>query len=133
MTPSSGVEHRLLIVENSELIADAVERAGLRLNLIADKVNDGWDAIAKLEEQDYDAIIVDVNLPRFSGFGVFTYLREERGHDLENLILMTDSNEDEISRRLGEDSVTVIRKDHVEELQSAIEACASRSALTRQR
>lgn len=133
MTTRTDTESRLLIVENNDAFTDAVERAGLGLNLIVDKATDGWDAIAKLEEHEYDAIVVDANLPRYSGFGVVTYLREEHGH-LENLILMTDTDEADISRRLGEDSVQVIRKTEcVEDLASAIGECARRSAGSRQR
>lgn len=130
MTHSTDDEHRLLFVEHNDSISGAVEQALQRLHLTADSVTDGWDAIAKLEERDYDAIVVDVNLPRRSGFGVLTYLREERGHDLGNLILMTDADEEEVSRKLGEDLVHVIRKDHVHELESVIAACAQKQALT---
>lgn len=133
MPARTDKESRLLIVENNDTFTDAVEKAGLDLNLIVDKATDGWDAIAKLEEHEYDAIVVDANLPRYSGFGVVTYLREERGH-LENLILMTDSDEADISRRLGEEDVQVIRKTEcVEDLVSVIQQCARRSAGSRQR
>ena len=124
MAHAAELQHRLLIVEHNDSISGAVEQALQRLHLIADRVTDGWDAIAKLEERDYAVIVVDVNLPRRTGFGVFTYLREERGHDLGNLIMMTDADEEEVSRKLGEDRVHVIRKDRVQELESVIAECA---------
>lgn len=118
---------RLLIVEDSDSIREAVEHAVQRLDLVTDLATDGWDAIAKLEENDYDAIVVDVNLPGRSGFGVVTFLREEHGHDLGNLILMTDSDEHEVSRKLGEDNIHVLHKDRVNELASVIESLPTRN------
>jgi len=127
------MESRLLIVENNDIITAAVEKAGHQLKFIVDKATDGWDAIAHLEQREYDAILVDANLPSCSGFGVVTYLREEHGN-LENLILMTDSDQADLSRRLGEDNLHIIRKtDVVDDLASVIQECASRSANARQR
>ena len=117
---------RLLIVEDTDAIREAVENGVPRLDLETDLATDGWDAIAMLEENDYDAIVVDVNLPGRSGFGVVTFLREEHGHDLGNLILMTDSDETEVARRLGEENIHVLRKDRVHELAGVIEALTPR-------
>ena len=86
-------DERVLIVEDNPLIAAAIEKAGQRLNLRTDVATDGWDAIEKLQKESYAAIVIDTDLPRHSGYGVLTYLREENGDHLENVILMTSSDQ----------------------------------------
>ena len=85
-------DERLLIVEDNPLIAAAIEKAGERHHLHADVATDGWDAIEKLRNADYAAIVIDADLPRHSGYGVITYLRQENGENLENVVLMTSSD-----------------------------------------
>jgi DNA-binding response OmpR family regulator len=101
---------KILIVEDNPLIASAVEQAGEALQLGADRVSDGWEAIEKLETEDYAAIVIDTDLPRQSGFGVLTYLREEVGDDLDHVIVVTSSNCDDVRRRIVGDRVRVIPK-----------------------
>ncbi len=100
---------KLLIVEDNPLIAAAIEKAGERLNLHADVATDGWDAIEKLRSEEYAAIVIDTDLPRHSGYGVITYLRQENGEHLENVILMTSSECESVRHRVS-DSLRVIGK-----------------------
>ena len=104
---------KILVVEENPLIAEAIERATDRLYLLTDRACDGWDAIEKLETEDYAAIVIDTDLPRHSGFGVLTYLREEIGDDLENVIVVTTGDRDAVQRRLSQHGVTVVAKDDV--------------------
>ena len=101
---------RILIVEDNPMLAEAIERAGEQLQLSADCASDGWDAIGYLESEQYAAIVIDTDLPRHSGYGVLTYLREENGMELDNVILMTDSDCDEVRRKVSGQRVTVIAK-----------------------
>jgi CheY-like chemotaxis protein len=100
---------KLLIVEDNPLIAAAIEKAGERLNLHADVATDGWDAIEKLRSEEYAAIVIDTDLPCHSGYGVITYLRQENGEHLENVILMTSSECESVRHRVS-DSLRVIGK-----------------------
>lgn len=101
---------RILIVEDNASIARAIEEAGEGLRVTYDRATDGWDAIEKLETSDYDAIVIDADVPHHSGYGVLTYLREEVGEHLDNVILMTSSDRDEIRRRVGGGHLTVCDK-----------------------
>lgn len=107
-------EDRVLIVEDNAAVAQAIEAAGEEFCYTCDHATDGWEAIEKLETERYAAIVIDTDVPRQSGFGVLTYLREEVGEDLPNVIVMTDR--DEVRNRLS-DKLTVVRKnDAVAEL-----------------
>lgn len=99
-----GPENRVLVVEDNPAICRELE---LRFN--CDCATDGWDAIEKLEAGDYAAIVIDADVPHSSGYGVLTYLREEVGGELPNVIFMTSDAPDAIRRRVGT-TLTVIRK-----------------------
>ena len=112
---------KILVVEDNPAFAQTVESVGAQI--CVECATDGWDAIEKLETERYDAIVIDTDLPRHSGFGVLTYLREEIGDDLPNVIVMTSSDRDELQRKL---QVHVIGKTD-EDLTEAVRTLAHRS------
>lgn len=66
---------RILIAEDDERLADAIAR-GLRQKLFAvDVVHDGARALVEAAVTPYDALILDVMLPRATGFEVARELR----------------------------------------------------------
>ena len=110
-------DEKLLIVEDNPLIAAAIEKAGLRLHLHAEVATDGWDAIEKLRNENYAAIVIDADLPRHSGYGVLTYLRQENGDRLNNVILMTSSDQE--SMRQHEGLAVIARTEEIDEIAAA--------------
>ena len=107
---------KILLVEDNPLIASAIEREGESKQIRTEHATDGWEAIEKLEtDHEYSAIVIDTDLPRHSGFGVLTYLREEIGPALGNVVVMTSSD------RQFDDAVSVVRKtDEFSELARAV-------------
>ena len=103
---------KVLVVEENPLIANAIEAAGDRFPVTLDRASDGWQAIELLETEQYAAIVIDSDMPRHSGFGVITYLREEGGDDqLRNVIVMTNSDEDTLRRKLSQEQLRVVSRD----------------------
>lgn len=77
---------RILIVEDEQHLAD-----GLRFNLEAEGFNvdiaeSGEDALNKLNQSNYDAMVLDIMLPGISGFEVATRLRQH-GNFIPTLML----------------------------------------------
>jgi DNA-binding response OmpR family regulator len=115
---------KVLIVENNPLIAAAIEKAGEQFHMRADVATDGWDAIEKLRTENYRAIFIDTELPRHSGYGVLTWLRQENGEELDNVILVTDCDEDDMHRRVGERVRILCRTDDVSEIAALLTSSA---------
>jgi DNA-binding response OmpR family regulator len=114
-------EEKLLIVESDPAIAEAIERAGERLQMTSHRASDGWEAIEMLETEEYDAIVINTDLPRHSGFGVLTYLREEVGDDLGNVLLMTSADDEQFRRKIPQERVRVlIKTTAVDEITNAL-------------
>lgn len=79
---------RLLVVEDDAMLGASLAR-GLREHAYAvDLVSDGAAAVVEAVVNDYDAIVLDVLLPRQDGLGVARTLRE-RGVSTPILMLTT--------------------------------------------
>jgi CheY-like chemotaxis protein len=80
---------RLLLVEDNEINCDlAVELLG-RIGLQVDIARNGREAIERLQRSDYDAVLMDCQMPEMDGFEATRRLRQEpRWRDLP-IIAMT--------------------------------------------
>lgn len=103
-------DDKILVVENDPIICGQLEQ---RFN--CDCATDGWDAIEKLETTDYAAIVIDADVPHFSGYGVLAYLREEVGQELQNVIFLTSSSDGATVRREFGERLNVIGRDAIED------------------
>lgn len=88
--------HSVLIIDDDRelcgLLADFLELEGFS----ASAIHDGAEAIEALKGQEYDAIVLDVMLPRIQGFDVLRKLREfsstpvimltARGEDTDRIV-----------------------------------------------
>lgn len=69
---------RVLVVEDEPELLDAVATALREEEYAVDTAGDGEDGLAKATTWDYDAILLDVMMPRLDGWEVLTRLRRER-------------------------------------------------------
>lgn len=67
---------RILIVEDESRIADDLEVALREAGYVTDRANDGETAWFKGDTEDYDAIILDLGLPKLDGMTVLRRWRE---------------------------------------------------------
>lgn len=67
---------RILVVEDDAMIADAVLQALRDAAYAADRVGDGQSAIAALASHEYDAVLLDLGLPRKDGMDVLRHIRQ---------------------------------------------------------
>ena len=109
-------DDRVLLVEDNAEVARTIEAGGVEHFYECDRAADGWEAIEKLETKEYAAIVIDTDVPRQSGFGVLTYLNEEVGNDLPNVIVMTSCDHEEIRRKLSANLKVISKNDAVDEI-----------------
>ena len=103
-----------MVEDNPAICHELVERFN------CDCATDGWDAIEKLETQEYAAIVIDADVPHSSGYGVLTYLREEVGEELPNVIFMSDEEPDTIRRRVGTTLTVIAKQDAIVEVERVL-------------
>jgi len=119
---------RLLLIEDDKLLGNGI-LSGLRQSGYAvDWVQDGETAIAVARSEQYDAIILDIGLPRMSGLEVLDRLRTD-GSVIPVLVLTA---RDAISERIegldrGADDY-MIKPFDLDELSARIRALLRRSS-----
>ena len=90
---------RLLLVEDDAKLADAVCRGLRGEGYAVDHAADGEAALAGAHVSDYDAVVLDLMLPRRDGFDVCRTLRE-RGDGVPILMLTARARVDDRIRGL---------------------------------
>jgi DNA-binding response OmpR family regulator len=118
---------RVLVVEDSRRLQDAIG-SGLRgLGYAVDVSADGEDGLWKAETGDYDVIVLDLMLPKLDGLSVLSRLRE-KGKATHVLILTAkDTVNDRVQGlQMGADDY-LIKPFSFRELVARIQALARRA------
>lgn len=76
---------RLLLVEDDAMLGSGMERALRLAGFTVDRVADGGHALQAVQAQGYDAILLDIGLPKVDGLQV---LRTMRGQGIETPVLL---------------------------------------------
>jgi two-component system OmpR family response regulator len=91
------VPHRILVVDDDPRICEvtcfALEKAGLRTSV----ARDGRAALARLEAEPHDLVVLDIGMPEMDGLEVCRRLRQTS----QIPILFLSARDDEIDRILG--------------------------------
>jgi CheY-like chemotaxis protein len=66
----------VLVVDDNRVIRDLVTRQLHKLGLGADVAVDGKEALAKLDERDYNLILMDVQMPEMDGIECTQLIRK---------------------------------------------------------
>ena len=67
---------RVLVVDDEKLIVKGIRFSLEQEGMEVDCAYDGEEAIAAIKENDYDVVLLDVMIPKFSGFEVCQSVRE---------------------------------------------------------
>ena len=67
---------RIRVIEDDEDLSDALVRRLRRLGHAVDSQNDGLNADGVLQYETFDLVILDIGLPRMSGFDILHRLRD---------------------------------------------------------
>ena len=118
---------KILVVEDEERLLESIREGLVHSGYVVDTALDGEDGSFMAFTNDYDLIILDINLPKKDGFEI---LREIREKDREVNIIMLTALSDVDDRVRGFDlgaNDYVLKPFHFEELKARI-----RSLLRRQ-
>ena len=118
---------KILVVEDEEKLLESIREGLVHSGYVVDTALDGEEGSFMAFSNDYDLIILDINLPKKDGFEI---LREIRERDKEVNIIMLTALSDVDDRVKGFDlgaNDYVLKPFHFEELKARI-----RSLLRRQ-
>lgn len=117
---------RLLLIEDSERMVRSLTRAFRASQYVVDSATDGEKGLKLALENEYDAIILDIMLPKRDGWSVLQQLREKNiGTDVL-LLTARDSVEDRVrGLRSGADDY-LVKPFALEELLARVEVLCRR-------
>lgn len=78
---------KLLVVDDENNLRLVVQKELSRLGHTVETASDGERAWQELEQQDYDVLLCDINMPRLDGISLLRRLREKRQNPPEVIML----------------------------------------------
>jgi len=90
--PAPSGESRILVVEDDPILNDRIEHVLRHLGELI-LVVDGEKAISRLWNENFTAVVLDLMLPRLSGFDVIRHMMMHRPDLLKATIVMTGAQE----------------------------------------
>lgn len=116
---------RILLVEDDSLLGEGLYAGLQRENYSLDWIKNGEMALIAMMETEYDAVILDIGLPKMSGLDVLRQARD-KGNKIPVLILTA---QDAVSDRV--DGLDAGADDYLVKPFEFTELCARLRALTR--
>jgi DNA-binding response OmpR family regulator len=86
---------KILIIEDTQDLAASLVRFLATKNISCEMSLDGEDGVYKASTKYYDAIVLDINLPKKDGLTVCRELRE-KGKDIPVIMLTSRSSNEDI-------------------------------------
>lgn len=89
---------RILVADDDAPVRDLYTRVAARVGVEVDVVASGRDAIEALKTRKYDLALMDLNMPRLSGWEVLDFLRHRYDVRPRRLFIVTGFSDQLISR-----------------------------------
>ena len=87
---------RLLLVEDDDLLGDAVKTGLTQFGYVVDWLKDGESARAAVKSESFEVIILDLGLPKLSGLGFLQAIRHEGNTTPVIILTARESIEDRV-------------------------------------
>lgn len=117
---------RVLLVEDSNRLRAAVARALKRTGYVVDEAEDGEDGLWRAREFAYDAVVLDLMLPKMDGLEVLATLRGEENRVPILLLTARNTVEDRVAGLRGGADDYLGKPFALEELLARVDALCRR-------
>jgi CheY-like chemotaxis protein len=121
-----GVPYRVLIADDEDAIRTLVGRMLRRAGFDIVEAADGQCAIEALDGEAFDALLLDLMMPRVDGFGVMEHLIERQPRMVEKTVVMTAFPKAAAKERLHHLCSIISKPFDVTELVDLVRGCAAR-------
>lgn len=98
-TAAADVRPLVLVVDDSITIRRVSERFLTRQGFRVGLAKDGMDALAQLQANPPDAVLLDIEMPRIDGFELATYMRNSQTLRHTPIVMITSRSGDKHRRR----------------------------------
>jgi DNA-binding response OmpR family regulator len=90
---------KILLVEDDDILRDVYKHYFEKEGFWVYSVNNGPDAVAFTENQEFDIVLLDIIIPGFDGFTVLRKIRENQKTSKMPVMIMTNLDEDKYMTR----------------------------------
>jgi len=116
----------VLVADDEPAIRALVKRTLIRAGFDAIEAADGAEAIERIDRCNFDALVLDLMMPRVDGFGVIDHVIETNPHMVEKTVVMTAFPRAAAQQRLQHLCHIMAKPFELHELIAAVKECASR-------
>jgi len=129
---SSAEVSRVLVVDDMRTNRELVKLALQKLAVEVVEAGNGTEALEKIDEQEFDLILLDVVMPGMDGFEVCRRIRENRKHSLLSIVMLTtEDGVDAIVKGMEVGATEYLRKPfHPEELKAHVRSAIRNKRIT---
>jgi two-component system, OmpR family, response regulator MprA len=118
---------RVLVVDDEESIRTLIQRLLARNGFFVETASDGAVALDKLAKERYDALVLDLMMPRVDGFTVLRQLIAENPEIVSKTIVATAYPREVAHRHLSEVCKVIIKPFDTKQLVEAVRECVERA------
>lgn len=118
---------RILLVEDDELLGDAVKTGLTQFGYVVDWLKDGESARLAMKSETFEAVILDLGLPKLSGLGFLQSIRHEGNTTPVIILTARDSVEDRVKGLDSGADDYLIKPFDLDELGARMRALVRRS------
>lgn len=118
---------RLLLVEDDELLGDAIKTGLTQFGYVVDWLKDGESARHAVKSESFELIILDLGLPKLSGLGFLQSIRNEGNTTPVIIVTARESVEDRVKGLDSGADDYIIKPLDLNELSARVRALTRRS------
>jgi two-component system response regulator MprA len=119
---------RLLVVDDDPALSRTLRRALAVEGYAVDCARDGLEALDRLGDEEYDAVVLDVSMPRLDGLAVCRRLRERRDRTPVLMLTARDDVRDRVSGLDAGADDYLVKPFALDELNARLRALLRRAA-----
>ncbi|HET8796771.1 MAG TPA: response regulator [Thermoanaerobaculia bacterium] len=116
----------VLVADDEDAIRVMVSRLLRRAGFQTVEAVDGQDAIEKLDAGRFDAVVLDLMMPRVDGFGVVEHLIDTKPDMMEKTVVITAFPKTAARERLHHLCSILTKPFEVDELVTLVRECAAK-------
>jgi len=119
---------RVLVVDDEESIRTLIQRLLSKHGFLVETASDGGVALDKLAQEKYDALVLDLMMPRVDGFTVLRQLIATNPDIVAKTVVATAYPKDVTRRQLDEVCKVIIKPFDTLQLVEAVRECVERES-----
>ncbi len=93
---------KVFLIEDDLFISDIIETKLKQADFEVETTADGRNVISKLDQGEYDLILLDLMLPNKHGFEVLKEIRDDATHGSIPVIILSNENGPDVEQKASE-------------------------------